>query len=348
MSTQTQSNSHAQSSVLRLFRHSKRPHWGVAALVWERDEKRGYQFSDGKLRVFKQGFYGLFESAVAPGDGSAKAVRRLARLAMSEHVTEATRLPTLRDQIELFRIEYPGGFEGKAWQTKHRGIEGRKRLKRFRDPAIVDAAKLGVAELDATIAAQDWVGVHTRLGDVASATDLVPSAQLRKLTKLRPSKNLAVALRNWLHTEADQATKDRHFNAFVRELGDAASWQLATAVAALVHPDSYTCVRTSAYLLQGKMLLSEFSVARRPNSRDYRRLCHVAETVRRELQEAGLPPADLLDVYDFMWLTLRPAARDALLAVPLVAAQEAEAKADAAAAAAATTKTGDDEVAEAA
>lgn len=136
-----------------------------------------------------------------------------------------------------------------------------------------------------------------------------------------------MALYDWLHTDAEEADEDRQFNAFVRELRDAASWQLATCFAALVHPDRHTCVRTSSFMLQGKMLLSEFSVGRRPSARDYRRLCHVTQTVHRELEEAGLPPADLLDVHDFMWFTLRPAARDSLLAVPLVRAKEAEASA---------------------
>lgn len=329
------------TAPIRLFRHSKRPKWGIAALIWERDGKRGYQFSDGKLRVFKEGFYGLFESATAPGDGSAKTVRRLARLAQSENVTEATRLPTLRDQIELFRIEFAGGFAGKSWQAKHRGCGSAgkrlKRLKRHRDAAVEEAVKLSKVELDAAIANHDWVGIHARMIEVASSTDLVPRAQVRKLEKVRPTRELAMALYDWLHTDADEVAEDRQFNAFVRELRDAAGWQLATCFGALVYPDRHTCVRTSSFTLQGKMLLSQFSVGRRPAARDYRRLCHVAEIVRRELTEAELPPADLLDVHDFMWFTLRPAARDSLLAVPLVRAKEVEAAEEAEAAEAAKT-----------
>ena len=270
-----------------------------------------------------------------PGDGSARAVRRLARLAQSGNVTEATRLPTLRDQIGLFRGEFPEGFAGEKWRAKHRGDKARKRLKRHRDGSLAMAAKLGATQLDAMIGAGDWVGIHALLVEVLASTDLVPSAQLRKLKTIRASRALALALQTWLYAVGEPADKERHFNVFVRELGDAASWQIATSVAALVHPGTHTCVRSSSFMLQGKMLLSEFSVARRPNARDYRRLRHVAETVRRELEEAGMPAQDLLDVYDFMWLTLRPAARDDLLAVPLVAAEAAEAKARAEAEAAA-------------
>ena len=140
-------------SEAQLYRHQNRKHWGVAAFLWEQDGKRGYQFSDGKMRVFKQGFYHLFETAEAPGDGSAKAVRRLARLARADGVTESTRLPTLRDQILLFRRSYPKGFFGEAWMAKYRGVGVRKqlkRLKRHRDPAISDAHRLSV-ELPADI-----------------------------------------------------------------------------------------------------------------------------------------------------------------------------------------------------
>ena len=312
---------------IRLFRHSKRPQWGVAALVWERDGKRGYQFSDGKLRVFKEGYYGLFQSALPPGDGSAKAVRRLARLAHSEDVTEATRLPTLRDQIALFKREFPEGFGGKAWRSKHRGEGVRKRLKRHRDPAIADAQLLSAEALDDAIARSAWDEVVDAMIKVASGCDLIASSHMRKLKKVKPSRGLSYALREWLHGETeDEETldHDRRFNALVRELGDAGTWPVVTGLAALVNPGRHTCVRTSAYVLQGKMLLSAFEISRRPIGSDYRRLCHVAHTVRRELEEAGLEPSDLLDVYDFIWLTLRPAARDDLLTVPLVQAKVAE------------------------
>lgn len=302
----------------RLFRHSKRHQWGVAALVWERDGKRGYQFSDGKLRVFKEGYYGLFESAVAPGDGSAKAVTRLARLARDSELGVASRLPTLRDQIALFRRDYPEGFRGEAWAKRQRGDKARKRLKRHRDPALADAARLlGAEVMRERLAQQAWKQLLADVDEVLGATDLLPRAQLNKLRKLEPSRSLAQALFRWLHVPAeDRDSRMRRFNQLGRELGAANSWQLITALAALVHPAEHICVRARVQSFQGKMLLSEFKVAARPSARDYERFCQVARSVRDELTEAGLPPRDMLDVHDFMWMTLRPAAREDLLAVP--------------------------------
>jgi len=316
----------ATPSETRLYRHSKRHQWGVAALVWERDGKRGYQFSDGKLRVFKEGFYGLFESAVAPGDGSAKTVRRLARLARTDDVMEATRLPTLRDQIELFRREYPSGFHGDTWTKKKRGVKARKRLKRHRDPALAEASKrLSAAAMRDLIAAEKWAMLLDDVVEVLGATDLVPRGQLKKLQAVEPSKSLAMSIYSWLHNPSgDQSDEhaDRRFNRMVRELGPAGSWQLVTALGAMVHPAQHCCVRLRSHTLQGKMLLSEFRVSKRPQGKDYRRFRHVTRAVHDELVEAGFVPRDNLDVYDFMWETLRPAARDTLLAIPMIKSVE--------------------------
>ncbi len=309
----------AASADVSLFRHAKRRDWGIAALLWERDGKRGYQFSDGKLRVFKQGFYHLFETAAPPGDGSAKAVRRLARLARADDLTEATRLPTLRDQILMFRRHYPEGFAGEGWQRKYRGAGGRKRLKRHRDAALEDAAQISAAQLDPLIEGFSWPEIHARLVRVLGSTNLIPAAQMRKLEQLKPSRELAVALRDWVAGVVDvgdggveEAELDRRFNLLTRVLGPAGSWPIVAAIAGLVAPESHTCVRPSVFETQAKMLLPNFRLAKRPRYASYKQYLHVAQTVYDELDNAGLQPADLLDVYDFIWETLRPAAREDL------------------------------------
>ena len=44
-----------------LYRHTKRPEWGVAILAWERGGRRAYQFEDGRLRKFREGYYSLMK-----------------------------------------------------------------------------------------------------------------------------------------------------------------------------------------------------------------------------------------------------------------------------------------------
>ncbi|HLT37466.1 MAG TPA: hypothetical protein VK034_14335 [Enhygromyxa sp.] len=301
------------SADVALVRHRKRQDWGVAALLWERDGKRGYQFSDGNLRVFKRGFYHLLESAEPPEDGSAKAVRRLARLARADELTAATRLPTLRDQISLFRRHHPEGFAGKSWQREHRGAGIGKRLKRHRDPAIEEAQRLTAEQLEPLIASFSWPEIHARLLHVAGNVDLISSAQLRKLEALTPSRELATALRDWVSGEADEPELERRFKALVRVLDSAASWPVVTAIAGLVDPEYHVCVRPSVFEFQAKMLLTNFRPTKRPSYAGYRQYRHVAQTVFDELVNAGLPPSDLLDVHDFIAETLRPAARDELI-----------------------------------
>lgn len=321
-------------SDIRLFRHSRRQRWGIAALLWERDGKRGYQFSDGKLRVFKEGFYHLFETAAPPGDGSAKAVRRLARLARADGLTEAACLPTLRDQILLFRRSFPEGFHGKDWMSKHRGVGARRRLKRHRDPAISEAHRISAEELQPVIECRDWEAVHERLVTVAGCSNLVPGAQLKHLNKLQPTRELALALFEWVSGHEDEAELDRRFNHLVRLLGPAATWPTVTAIAALIDPDNHTCVRPSVFGIQAKMLLPNFSLDRRPRYTGYQRYVHVAKIVFDELESAGLQPRDLLDVYDFIWETLRPAAREELIhqheLPPLAPIEAKQARAEAA------------------
>lgn len=320
----------AQSSPdVSLFRHQKRRHWGIAALLWERDGKRGYQFSDGKMRVFKEGFYHLLAEAEAPGDGSARAVRRLARVARANDVTESTRLPTLRDQISLFRRSFPDGFRGEAWSKAHRGVEASKRLKRHRDPAISEAHALSAEQLQPLIDAGDHDTVLERVRELAASSNLIPGSHAKKLARIRPSRELSLAIQQWVACAPDDDEAERSFNVLVRKLGDAATWPLVTAIAGLVDPEHHTCVRPSVYTQQGKMLLPNFQADKRPRFAVYRRYLHMARTIEDELGEAGFSPRDLLDIYDFVWETLRPAVRDELVRQyelpPPAASTEAEA-----------------------
>jgi hypothetical protein len=313
------------ADAITLVRHRKRKDWGVAALLWERDGKRGYQFADGNLRVFKAEFFHMFESAETPGDGSATVLRRLARLARADDLTEATRLPTLRDQISLFQDEFPGGFVGEEWQQTRRGGEARKRLKRHRDPAIDDARWLSPAQLAPLISSFSWPEVHARIVRVLSATNLLPAAQLKQLEALAPSRELACSLSEWLAGDTDELELERRFNVLVRALGSAGKWTVVTAIGGLVDPQHHVCVRPSVFEIQAKMLLPSFRAAPRPSYAGYKQYLDVAQIVFEELESAGLGPTDLVDVHDFMVETLRPSVREQLLGqAPSSPAEQAE------------------------
>lgn len=295
----------AQSTVstdkAQLFRHTRSPDWGLAVLLWEREGKRGYQFSDGKVRVFKQGYYELFSPAAAPGDGTARAVRRLARVAGSSASTKTTAGHTFRDQVAYFHGAYPGGFAGTTWSSKQRGMAAKRRLKRHRQPVVNEAARLATVEDDEAFL--------SALASLLESTDLVSVNHVRAFRELGVSANLAAAIRSWLFETGSDA---KRFKLYVRALGKAAKWPLVTAIGAVVHPQEHISVHLSTMRQQAKIFFGDFSVSPKPTYKAYLRLVELVRAVSEELGVMGESPRDLLDVRDFIWATQRPTARKAM------------------------------------
>jgi hypothetical protein len=86
------------------------------------------------------------------------------------------------------------------------------------------------------------------------------------------------------------------------------SWRLATALPALLQPQEHVCVRKSVFLKQAATIAPELRYTRGPRRKSYESFLAVANRTRDRLLDAGLNPQDLLDIHDFAWLTLRPAA----------------------------------------
>jgi len=305
----------------KYYEHAARPEWGVAVLTWEGEGKRGYRFEDGKLRIFKKGFFHMLREAEADRSQrealAAYARRRLPerRVSAAVHDTETI---TLADQIEYFRSCFPQGFAGEEWRREHR-TRATRPLQRHREPAIdLARSKLAAARLDQWIADGEPDRAIAVLRDVMAKTDLVSAGQRRELANLQPwqVRRLAGALRDLLWGEEEI----RHrLGRWIAALSAAASsrtttWALATAPLALVHPDHHVCVRYSSFNAQGRIMVPPYDPGRVANVSEYESALAVARRVRDRLREEGLQPADMLDVYDFMWLTLRPKARKAIAA----------------------------------
>lgn len=287
-----------------LYRHTKRERWGVAVFLWERDEKRAFRFADGEVRVFKKGYYELMVPTVAPGDGSATRLRAEVRAATTKHKEI---LPTVGHQLLLLLEEYPGGFTGEAWQKKHRGTG--RRLKRHRNAAITEARDLlNPDDLAKFNAAGNHQEALDRLIKVLQGTDLVPSAQLNNLKKTRPTQELTTILTS-MAKHPHEATIRPFQAALVSSRGPATSWQVVSAPLALLAPKHHMCVRPSVLSTQGKIIRARFNPPKRPDETGYQRYLDVAKAVYAELESLGHSPLDLLDVHDFAWTTLRPAAK---------------------------------------
>lgn len=296
-----------------LYRHQKRAEWGVAVFLWERDDKRAFRFADGETRVFKQGFYELMVPAANPGDGSADELRAKVRASASGKKEEI--IPTVGDQLVLLLKEYPKGFTGPTWAKAHRG-SGR-RLKRHRDPSVAQARELlGAPELREAHEAGDYQPALRALIDLLAATDLVPSAHVKKLEEAKPTRDLSALLIRFAD-DPERGTVRELQAGLVGAQGPATSWQVLTAPLALLAPHKHLCVHPSAFAAQGAIVMPRFTAPKRAGETGYQRYLEVARMVEDELVALGHAPTDLLDLHDFVWTTLRPAAREELQRIHL-------------------------------
>ncbi len=303
---------------VRVYRHRKRPSWGLAAFLWENEEdgKRAYQFEDGRVRVFADGYYGLMEPIFDPADpAAARAVRRMAaRSQAGQKSSRRKPMPRVADQVGLFMSQYPEGFAGTVWSRDIRGQGARRGLKRHRDRAVALAAKLLSRDaLAKLLVARDWAAIRDRAVKVLRSTDLVTVKDVKKLASLTPTERLACTINDLLYGVKDHA---HNLDQFVRELdrlGLRASWRFATALPALRFPDEHVCVRSSVFKEQARMIKPTLKMSTRPSGNVYAELLKVVMVVHKELGAAGRAPRDLLDVAQFIWATLRRSSRERLI-----------------------------------
>ncbi|MEZ4382162.1 MAG: hypothetical protein R3A79_12500 [Nannocystaceae bacterium] len=284
-------------------RHAKRPKWGMGAFLWERDEKRGYRFEDGEIRSFKVGFYHFLDPVRPPDSMTQVEIQQLS--ASEEGQAE---LPGLRAQLALFLHDYPGGFEDSKWLHKKRGVAVKRALKRHREPVLAKAAKvLSLANIDKRIDAGEHKVLWDEVTALIASTDLVPSGHTSKLRKLSPSSALSYGLRAFLHGADEESAR---FDALRRVLGRGAwTWPIVSTLRALVDPLGEVPIRPSVFSVQAKAIAASINASRTPSARAYESYLSLARHVRDWLSAQSVAPRDLFDVHDFIWETLRPAAR---------------------------------------
>ncbi|MCB9581206.1 MAG: hypothetical protein H6717_29525 [Polyangiaceae bacterium] len=301
-----------------LFRHKKRKEWGLAILAWDRGVKRAFLFEDGELRVIARGFFGMIEEIDRPADEARALIRKLsahldAHAARALLGSDSASAMTFDDQIGVFRALYPGGFAGDEWQKGVRGKGQKRPLKRHRDAAIARAQELLAKDvMDKKLLAGDASSVVADIISVLDGTDLVSKAQIRPLTKVAPARHeeLARATHDLLWGPDEEVPRMASFISTLESLmGTTPSWQLVTALPALVHPKQDVPVRPSRFRDQAKYMAPRVTLANTPDANVYSRVLGMATMIRDRLQDAGLEPQDLVDVHDFVCLTLSPKAQ---------------------------------------
>ena len=314
-----------QVDALQLYQHQKRPHWGLAIFVRERDGRHDVQFQDGQMRSIAGDFIKLLEPVDCPADETNAALRELTAmsgmtLARDQRDRESdTRTVTLDEQVDWFLGQHADGFDDATWVKKIRGTGQKRRAKAHRDGAIAQAQKLLAREeierLQTEMRSDEVVARALR---VVGATTLVSKAQLRPLEELDVELHapFAQALRELLYGEQSLELRLVRLMQVFRRSPTPLSWPLATVWLALVDPTEQVCIRPNVFGEQARWMAPLLRVPNRPDGRIYLRLRDMALALQEELRQRGLTPRDLVDVYDFIWCTLRPAALKAILAQP--------------------------------
>lgn len=303
-----------------LYRHSKRPEWGMAILAWEKGGRRAYQFQDGRLRKFKDGYYSLLEP-VGQVEGSEEAiVRRL------NEAIEASRggkrgkalepVAAFQEQVDLFEEMYPEGFQGEKWIADHRRDPRGRALKRHREPSSEETrTRLSRENCETWIANNEHGEILKAALEILGGTSLVALRHVKTLRELEGDdvKEFADLLAALLHGDGEFPPRFNSWIEFLeRVLDGRPSWRLATALPALMYPEDHVCVRRSAFIRQAATVAPTAKYTKKPQSRPYKNYLRVSQAVKTRLEGAGHQPRDLLDIHDFVWDTLRNAALDSL------------------------------------
>jgi len=296
-----------------LFRHELRPEWGNAIAIWERDEKRGYQFEDGQLRVFKLGYYDRLVVATTPPEESAKIIAALRRRAgwkepaRTKTKTKEVKAVPVDQQIALFAKLYPEGFGGAKWAADKRGTDTTRRLKRHREASILEAGKLLSKD---RLESLGGVGKHDTivesLREICNGTDLITKTHVQVLDGLDEAgaQKVSEGLMDLLHGDAADGIRfERFVDALARIIGKRPTWQLATIFPALFHPADHICIKPGAMRTQVACAGRPVKISASPDAPTYQKLRDLALAVRDQLVEAGHEPRDLVDVYEFIAVT---------------------------------------------
>lgn len=307
----------AEASVPTLFKHSLREKWGLGMILAKEDDRVHLQFQDGRKRTFKEGYYHLFDPVDRRLDvtmGIVDALQAMAPDSKPKRRSTAARPVTLDEQIAYFdEVLWTEGFRGDAYTEKHRG-DGRKRpLKRHRD-ALIELAQTELAKrpLLKALTEGNPSAVHEAAGKVVACTDLVKVAERKKFLAMDEEFHapFANALYAMLYGKAELQKSMGDVVAWLeRGMDQTPSWELVTLFLGALRPEEHSVIRYNVHSRQAAFMAPGLTLPKRPMGTLYKRLLKMTASVKEALEEADLEPRDYIDVFDFMWATLRPAAQ---------------------------------------
>lgn len=305
------------TSLLPVFAHTARKDWGIGVLAWETSGKRGYLFEDGRERALANGFYNLMRLVEKPNPDQKATSIRLQQLlvarANAQSASSGANGLSFANQLASFHEVYPAGLSDPNWVLNVRGEGAAQPAPRHRSSLVQEAQEqLSATALDSLIASQQYEHTWELIVSVLGRTELVPAAQLRKSKAANTDRlrDLTVAARDLLYGKQPYAPRfDRYVAALAAYSNEPTRWEMATALSAVGHPAEHVCVHPVDFRLQLKVAGSRETIAARPNGAGYTRLLAVARAIARKLTDHNEVPRDLLDVHDFIRVTLRPASK---------------------------------------
>ena len=297
------------------FRHVKRDEWGIGRVLSEGPFRRRLQFEDGQLRTFKRDYYHFLEVVRDPdpeskanldslvdaarADMGAKSGRRRSRPALNP--SEA-----LSAQIAAFQELYPAGFQDPKWKAEVRGVGASRGKKSFRDPvAEKRPALLAKDNLQSGISERGASAVFDDLLKLLRSTDLaVIKTDVKPLEKVSDAGRAEIF--NALLAAQDASTTAAYDDlvTVLDRNGVKATWTLASALLSLSDPHEVGPVRSATMRKQGKRLSHSQSLPNRPSGSGHDAAQAILQAVRTKLRDADLHPVDMLDVADFIAVTI--------------------------------------------
>lgn len=294
-----------------IVKHPGAPQWGLGFLIEERDDKRFYEFEDGRIHSIARPFWAkvepveLAESELTALESKIKSLRVKAGPAKKPRARATpVSTTTFDEQIVRFEALFPGGFEGEAWRNEERGVP-EKKGKAFKAHAIATAKELLEREaLTSLLERGDVAEILNRVKSVhqVAGSLLHPLGDLIPFGKMPAEHHRAFveAVVDLLHGEGDFNPR---FDKYVGILAEDKlnTWPLATVLTALFAPEAHVFVKPSFYEKEAAVLSIDLGYERTPASGIYSRMQRVAREVESRLVEKGYKPQDGMDVYAFIW-----------------------------------------------
>ena len=251
-----------------------------------------------------------------------RGLRRLAAQSADADAAPSESKPTLvsrmpwSDQIIIFGKLYPEGFADPKWTLDCRGEGAKRRLKRHRAPVLLDAERILTEErLGATESPEDQAALIEDIRAMLSGTDLVGARYVEDLGRLGDRSGAYVdSLRETLYGARQFAGRfGQWLDVHKAWLGSKLSWRAATVLPALVFPDEHVCIHKTAFLAQAGELAPAAGYSKTPTLPGYSAMQNLVQEVGARLRGEGLEPRDLMDVRDFIEVTMRPSSAKLLL-----------------------------------